>query len=89
MIDIAPNSASVWMQLITTLGTIVTIIVTHMLTRKRSDVATQKIDDIKDINTAQSVTLGTVERLVNGDRLAKADRITELEARVRSMGGTP
>jgi hypothetical protein len=89
MIDIAPNSASVWIQLITTLGTIATVIITHMLTKKRSDRNAEKIEEVRTINAAQSVTLGSVHDLVNGDRLAKAKRIQELEAHIRAMGGEP
>lgn len=95
--ETAPNSASVWITLITSLTTMFTVVVTQLLANKRSDrkageVKTELVaasTEIKNINVAQSSTLGKVYSAVNGEREAARARIAALEAEVATLRERP
>lgn len=77
-----PNTSAVWIQLITTAGTIATLIITHILTRNRAAVREAKLDAVHE-------TVAKTEVIINGKDAAKDDRIRDLEAEVRSLRGLP
>jgi hypothetical protein len=82
-----PNTSAVWIQLITTAGTILTLIITHLLTRQRQEALAQDNRDVKaDLAIAQEAAkkredkLDEVHTIVNGKSEAKDRLIAELEA---------
>jgi hypothetical protein len=102
--DGQPNTSAVWIQLITTAGTIATLVITHILTRNRADAKAAEVkadlatakQELADAGKAREEKLDAVhevavktEKIANGRLDAAMERNRALEQQVRDLGGTP